>query len=101
MKKVYDASDAEKVKESEQKDRGSYYTAKDDLKKLLVEKWGRRIVWRILDRAGVYQSSFTGNAATTAHREGQRNLGLWFLKEIEEVDIDSYLLSIKENRTEI
>jgi hypothetical protein len=47
-----------------------------DLVWLMSSKRGRRIVWRLLARARVFQLSHTGEALSTAFNEGQRNFGL-------------------------
>jgi hypothetical protein len=99
MKKAYDASDAENVKTSRQKDKNRQETEAEDLRKLLDTEWGRRIVWRILDKAGVHRISFSGNS-TTFFNEGMRNIGCWFLDEVMDADTDAYLQVLKENRKE-
>jgi hypothetical protein len=48
----------------------------DDWKWLMNQPRGRRLVWRLLSRAGIYRSSFTGEALSSAFNEGERNLGL-------------------------
>lgn len=68
---------------------------KTDLVWLMGSKRGRRIVWRLLERTGVYRSSFTGNSETF-FREGQRNVGLWLMAQIHEVCPDQYALMLKE-----
>lgn len=68
---------------------------KDDFKWLMGSKRGRRIVWRLLERTGVYRSSFTGNSETF-FREGQRNVGLMLMAQIHEVCPDQYALMLKE-----
>lgn len=55
----------------------------DDLKWLMSDKRGRRFVHRLLDRAGVWRSSFNTNALTMAFAEGQRNEGLRLLAHIQ------------------
>ena len=67
----------------------------DDLKWVMSSKRGRRFVWKVLDRAGVYRSSFTGNSATFFN-EGQRNIGLMLLADIHSACPDQYLAMIKE-----
>lgn len=72
--------------------------ATEDLKWLMGHRPGRRIVWRLLDRAGVYRTSFTGNS-TTFFNEGARNVGLSLLSEIHEVCPDAYVLMLKESKS--
>tara|TARA_R100000306_G_C4355091_1_gene132245 strand:- start:665 stop:967 length:303 start_codon:yes stop_codon:yes gene_type:complete len=98
MKKAPDASDEATVKRLEQKDRDLRETELEDLKKLLGVSYGRRLAWRVLEKAGVHRTSFTGNS-TTYFNEGARNIGCWFLSEIMEADLDAYVIMLKENRT--
>lgn len=57
-------------------------TEEGDLKWLMGSKRGRRIVWRFLDRAGVFRLSFNTNAMQMAFAEGNRNEGLRMLDHI-------------------
>ena len=50
-----------------------------DLKWLMADRRGCRVVRALLERSGVFRSSFTGDAQSTAFREGERNVGLGFL----------------------
>lgn len=54
----------------------------DDLIWLMGDVRGRRFVWRLLEDAGIYRSSFTGDALLTAFNEGQRNQGLRLMDEL-------------------
>lgn len=54
---------------------------KNDLVWLMSQARGRRFIWRLLSKAGVFQSSFTGNSATFFN-EGRRDVGLWALASI-------------------
>lgn len=69
----------------------------EDFKWLMSSKRGRRIVWRLLERTGVYRSSFTGNSETF-FREGQRNVGLMLMAQINEFSPDQYALMLKEQQ---
>lgn len=83
--------------ESDERNRLTVEQERDDMKWLMGSKRGRRIVWRLLERTGVYRSSFTGNSETF-FREGQRNVGLMLMAQIHEVCPDQYALMLKEQR---
>lgn len=69
----------------------------DDFKWLMQDRRGRRIAWRLLDKAGVFRTSFVApNAMQVSFNEGQRNLGLLILGEIQELCPDKYHLMTKE-----
>lgn len=74
------------------------HQADSDLKWLMGEAAGRRIVWRLLVRAGVYQSSFNTNAMTMAFAEGRRNEGLSILASISRLCPERYQQMVEENR---
>jgi diketogulonate reductase-like aldo/keto reductase len=62
-------------------------------------KRGRRVVWSLLDRAGVFRSSFVaGSPEQTAFNEGQRNMGLIYLDLILTHAPDAHSTMVDENR---
>jgi hypothetical protein len=67
----------------------------DDLKWLMAHKQGRRFVTRLLEKAGIYRTSFTGNSETF-FREGMRNVGLFVLSEVMEITPEQFALMLKE-----
>lgn len=69
----------------------------DDFRWLMTSKRGRRIVWRWLERTGVYRSSFTGNS-TTFFNEGQRNVGLMLMSMINEHAPEQYPVMLQEQK---
>jgi hypothetical protein len=78
-------------------------TENDDVKWLMGTKRGRRIVWRQLDRAGVFRISFSTNAMAMAFAEGSRNEGLRLLALIHSLCPDLYVQMVREsnvNRTD-
>jgi hypothetical protein len=96
VKKEFNASDEQEVKRAKANDKNKRGTELDDLRQLLSTKWGRRLIWRILEKTGQHRTSFTGNS-TTFFNEGQRNIGLWLVDEVLLADTEKYLLMIKEN----
>jgi hypothetical protein len=71
-------------------------TEGSDLKWLMGSKRGRRIVWRSLDRAGVFRLSFNTNAMQMAFAEGNRNEGLRTLAQIHALCPELYPTMVKE-----
>jgi hypothetical protein len=69
-----------------------------DFKWLMSDRRGRRFMWRLLGMTGLYRSSFTGNSATFFN-EGQRNIGLMLIAEVNELTPDSYANMLEEHRT--
>lgn len=69
----------------------------DDFKWVMSNKKGRRFVWRHLEKAGVFRSSFTGNSETF-FREGSRNLGLQVLAMVMEHTPEAFALMLKEQK---
>lgn len=47
---------------------------------LLSTRGGRRVMWDILGRCGIFRSSYRGNADTN-FLEGERNIGLGLLND--------------------
>lgn len=68
----------------------------DDFKWLMGSKRGRRIVWRLLDRTGVFRLSFNTNSMQMAFAEGNRNEGLRTLAQIHALCPELYPVMMKE-----
>ena len=69
----------------------------DDIRWLMGHKQGRRFVMRLLEKAGIYRTSFTGNSETF-FREGMRNMGLFVLSEVMEVTPEQFAQMLKEQK---
>lgn len=83
--------------EAERRDRLTRETEDGDIKWLMASKRGRRIIWRLLDRAGVYRLSFNTNAMAMAFAEGNRNEGLRLMAQIHTLCPEIYSVMVKEN----
>lgn len=83
--------------DAEKRDSLARETENGDIKWLMSSKRGRRIVWRLLDRAGVFRLSFNTNAMTMAFAEGGRNEGLRILSMIHTLCPELYPVMVKEN----
>ena len=70
---------------------------RDDFKWLMDDRRGRRIMWRLLERTGVFRSSFTGNSETF-FLEGQRNVGLMLMAQIHDACPEKYTAMLEEQK---
>lgn len=71
----------------------------EDFKWLMKQAPGRRYAWRLLEKTGVFRTSFDDSSQRTAFNEGQRNIGLMVLSELNEHCPEQYLLMLKEHET--
>ena len=97
MDKEFNASDEESVKNAKQKEKNKLDTELADIKLLLGKQWGRRIVYKILERTGRDRTSFNNDSNVMSFNEGERNIGLWLLDKVVSADRDQYELMQKEN----
>ena len=82
--------------ERDERDRLAAQIEAEDTKWLMSTKRGRRIVWRLLERAGVFRLSFNTNAMQMAFAEGARNEGLRTLAHIHAACPESYQVMLAE-----
>jgi len=68
-----------------------------DCRWLMSSKRGRRIVWRLLEQAGVFRSSFSTTAMQMAFNEGYRNYGNHTLGLLHQYCKELYPQRIKDN----
>lgn len=79
-----------KRKESEAEKKRTRQRELSDIRAVLDKPAGRRFIWRLLSIAGITRSVFTQNAMQTAFLEGQRNLGLLLLEDINEAETHAF-----------
>ena len=70
----------------------------EDFKWLMSNKRGRRVIWRLLGKTGVYRSSFNHSGSVTAFNEGARNIGLMLIDAIHEFCPELFLTMLQEQR---
>lgn len=98
--KNYNAADEESVKTRKRKDEQVRDRELHDMRSVMDTVEGRRFVWRLLDRAGVFRTSFTGNS-TTFFNEGMRNMGLIVLADVQEACAHQYLVMMNEYKKDL
>lgn len=94
MSRISKEAEQEKRLETEKLEREVFL---NDVRHVLSSVQGRRFVWRILDMAGVYRSSFTGNSSTFFN-EGARNIGLRVLSDVMDAKPEAFLQMQQEDK---
>lgn len=95
---VRNLGDATQVKEAKAKEKRGRDLQLSDLKFALSTKPGRRLVWRMLCKCGIYEQSAADSGSWTYFNEGRRSVGLFLIAEIMEVEPESYVLMMKESK---
>lgn len=84
--------------EAEKRGKAAQQTEADDVIWLMSNKRGRRIIWRQLESAGVFQLSFNATAMVMAFQEGRRSEGLRVLAQIHQSCPEQYVTMIQEQK---
>ena len=100
-KPAFNAADPDQVDAARRTERMKREQEAADIKALLADPAGRRVLWRLLDHCGVFRSSFTGHGARDAFNEGTRNVGLFLMAEITGADPDAFVTMLKESKQDV
>ena len=68
-----------------------------DFKWLMSDSRGRRFMWRTLGHCRLFQSSIGPTDAITNYNEGQRNVGLLLLSQVNDLTPSLYAVMAAEN----
>ena len=95
----FDIAGQEKAaKEREMNARLERESEESDFRWLMNSRRGRRIVWRLLEQAGTFRSSYSPTAMQMAFNEGFRNYGLRMLDLIHTNCPELYPQMMKEQK---
>jgi hypothetical protein len=73
----------------------------DDMRAVLETGAGRRVLWRMLEHAGIYQTTFAQDSERlSALLEGKRRVGLWLIGEIATADPMAYANLLRDSAQE-
>lgn len=93
----YSAGDPVQVRRRTRKAKEAAEQGLEDWRWLLADRRGRRIVWALLEEAGVFRTSFDADRPqVTAFNEGQRNTGLRTLNAVMQADPDAFVTMQRE-----
>lgn len=92
-----DMQDEEKqLADREQQQKLHSERQRDDVIHVMSSADGRRFIWRLLENANVFASSFTGDNNATNFNEGRRSEGLRLFNDVMRHCPDLYLTMAKE-----
>jgi hypothetical protein len=86
---VRNAADPEQVRSARKAEADEVETARDDMLAVLSHPASRRFLWRLLDFCHLHEVIYPSDLA--AFREGERNVGLYVLKQIEEAQPEALI----------
>lgn len=93
---VRNAADENQVKGADRKQKSARDRELNEVCSILETVQGRRYLWRLLERCGVYKTSFDTNGSRVYFNEGQRNIGLSILAEVNDANPNAYVTMMKE-----
>lgn len=91
-------TDEERLELQQERDRDERFAEVEHLRGMLDNQLNRAFFWRMLEQCGVYQNIFSPDLGTMALAEGKRQIGLWLIKEMLEVDPAVYVRMQNEAR---
>ena len=97
---VKNAADPKQVKAAEERIKLEELTSKGDLISLLNLPEGKRFIWKLLSRCGIFESSFNHSGSIMYFNEGKRQIGLQLLSEITDHYPEAMINMMTENKTE-
>lgn len=68
------------------------------LRNTMKSQQGRAMMWRILQRACIFNSTFCADPVTHGYNAGQRDVGLWLDTELRLASTDYYYMMLRENQ---
>lgn len=94
---VKNASDRNQVKNAKQKEESKRDNELNDLRSILNTPAGRRVLWRFISYAKIFQERWEPSAKIH-YDAGVRAFGLHIIAEINEASEDLFIEMMKENK---
>jgi len=92
------ASDEEQIARAKRLEAKQRSEELADLKMILSTASGRRLLWRILDKGGLWKTVYHPTGSQMNINVGMQNAGLFMQSEIVEADEDAYFTMQREAR---
>lgn len=97
---VTNAADESQVARAKKKEKQRFERDRDDMRWLLSDRRGRRMMHRWLEHCGVWRTSFDGTSRTYFN-EGRRDVGLMLFAEVSEAAPEAFPVMMKEAKEDV
>lgn len=99
MAAKYDAGDEAQVATKKSKAELETEDAHNRLAFMMHSPKGRSFMYQLLETAGVFRTTFDKDSdRVTSFREGQRNVGLIYMAQIQSSFMDQFVVMLKEHK---
>jgi len=85
------------VKKAAQKEKDLRRQELNDIRTVLSNASGRRLMWRLLERCNTFNSVFSSELPRMSYQAGQQDLGHFLMAEIVSADENLLLKLMKDN----
>ena len=68
-----------------------------DMRYVLRDTRGQRVIWEILSRCGLYQSTYTGKGEDAIYEQARRRVAIDLLNDVINVDKDAFAKMMRAN----
>lgn len=91
-------ADERQVKKAEMKEKDLRKQELNDLRTVLSNASGRRLMWKILTKCNSFNSIFNVDNSTMAYLSGQQDIGHFIMSEITAADENLLIKLMKDNK---
>lgn len=94
-------SDPDKILKAERQEKDLRKQELNDIRTVLSNASGRRLVWRLLTQCNSFGSVFSKDLSTMSYQSGQQDLGHFIMSEITQADENLLLRLMKDNKEKV
>lgn len=91
------STDEKVIESSQKKVSKKKLLEEEDVRSVLKMDSGRRYIWKILERCGIFRSGFVGGTEQLFFLDGRRDIGQQVLNDILNVDPFIFTQMVEEN----
>lgn len=98
MTKIDNAADPKQVTEAKHKERRKREAEGEDLRKVLATLEGRKVMWRLLEHCGVFETVWHASALIH-YNAGRQDVGHYVMQEIIKAEPKAFAQMMNEKQT--